>query len=363
MAFTAHSSRRVWESFLDELFPLLRARPRRSQRRRSRPDIGLRPDVQGLEDRTAPATYMVPGQIGTLAAAITQADGDGNTKDTIVITAPGSYPLNSDDVQVQAANADVPAKQLTIMGALPLNPGAVQITGGGANRIFVVNGGMVNVNGNNVNSMTLVLRNLTVTRGNTTDNGGQTTPDAVGAGILNNGGSVTLSHANVTGNSAHVGSTLVGNAAAGANGIAGRGAEGGGIFSVGGSLTLISSVVSGNHAVGGMGQQGGDGIPGAGLPNGAGGNGGNGGPGGPGEGGGIFVASGTVLLDQTTIRGNTVKGGLGNNGGRGGDGAINGASPPGPGGSGGTGGAGGSALGAGLYDLSRAPSNSDFFTV
>ena len=139
------------------------------------------------------------------------------------------------------------------------------------------------------------------------DNGG-----AIGGGINNGFGTVSLND-----------STVSGNVARGGAGSDGGPGEGGGVANDFGTVTLDRSTVSGNFAVGGNGGSGGPGE-GGGVANDFGtvtldrstvsGNsavGGNGGSGGPGEGGGVVNDSGTVYVFNSTVSGNVARGGAG----------------------------------------------------
>jgi hypothetical protein len=145
------------------------------------------------------------------------------------------------------------------------------------------------------------------------------TTDALGGGLLNNGGTVTLDHVVVQNNRAQGGD---------ANLLSrpGYNASGGGIYSVAGALTLAGATLANNQVGGG---RGGDH------------NGFNyAGNGGAGSGGGLYATGGSLDISESTIASNHATGG------RGGDGFATTT----PFGSvfyyGGTGGAG---QGAGLY--------------
>ena len=122
-------------------------------------------------------------------------------------------------------------------------------------------------------------------------------------------------------------------------------ASGGGIYLASGSLRLFGDTISQNEARGGQGGQGGKG--GGQGPKGAagvtGGPGGTGGNGGSAAGGGVYAASGAVVLANDTFSSNQAVGGPGGQGGSGGSGGRGKPtqSPPVPGKPGGHGGAGG----------------------
>jgi hypothetical protein len=85
----------------------------------------------------------------------------------------------------------------------------------------------------------------------------------------------------------------------GLGGIGGQG-QGGGLFIANGMVSLTNSTVANNLADGGNGGDGGD--PGLGTPNGVGGNGGNAGLS---QGGGVYLALGTLDMTNVTIAYNT----------------------------------------------------------
>jgi hypothetical protein len=139
-----------------------------------------------------------------------------------------------------------------------------------------------------IGNVNVVLKNLSITGGLATDGGSIGGADALGGGILNNGGTLTLDHVVVVTNVAQANP--------------GQNALGGGIYSNGRSLTISDSSILNNKALGGAGI---DGVDGA------------GGTGGDGRGGGIYNASGTLTILRSTIAGNAAKGGPGGHGGKG----------------------------------------------
>ena len=122
---------------------------------------------------------------------------------------------------------------------------------------------------------------------------------------------------------------------------------GGGLLVDGGNVTLKNVTLTGNEARGSSGSQGSTGASGTAGP------GGPGGRGAAGEGGAIYVASGSLTLDDDTLKGNVARGG---EGGLGGTGGLAGTDTGFfifvrqlPGGPGGTGGVGGTGQGGALY--------------
>ncbi len=118
-------------------------------------------------------------------------------------------------------------------------------------------------------------------------------------------------------------------------GLGGAG-SGGGLYLAGGSVTLNNDTLRSNQAVGGNGGPGG--IGGYGSPRGD-----PAGNGGSGSGGGLYVAAGTLTMTNDTLGSNHAGGG---NGGAGGNGPVDGYGVGHPAGNGGNGGAG---SGGGLY--------------
>jgi hypothetical protein len=145
--------------------------------------------------------------------------------------------------------------------------------------------------------------------------------DALGGGILNNGGNITLDNVVLTNNVARGGDGPAG--APALPGGAGHWARGGALYSTGGSLDISGTTIASNQARGGNG-----GLGGAGYF-----SGGAGGAGGVGQGAGLYAAGGALTLSDSTLATNEARGG---NAGNGGDYNSNG-------------GAGGAGQGGGLY--------------
>ena len=142
----------------------------------------------------------------------------------------------------------------------------VTVSGGGASRVFQVDGGV-----------TATFSDLTITRGSTTTNGAglynqggtvsltnctvsssvNTVGSTNGGGLCNNGGTLTLTNCTVAGNSAPSGgglSNLAGTATLTDCTISGNdGTGGGGLARYGGTLTLTNCTVVGNSSTGGGG--------------------------------------------------------------------------------------------------------------
>ncbi len=123
------------------------------------------------------------------------------------------------------------------------------------------------------------------------------------------------------------GGTGGGGGGGGQGGIGGAG-EGGGLLVAGGTARVLNDLISQDSALGGSGGLGGRGGSGGPIfgkapgyaDDGPGGGGGNGGPGGSAQGGGIFVASGSLGVETSTITANSLVAGAGASGGQGGAG-------------------------------------------
>jgi hypothetical protein len=238
-------------------------------RQTPRRPTGSRLLIEALEDRCLPSTFTVINLLdsgaGSLRAAVAAANANPGP-DEIDFAVTGAIPLTSGQLDI--------TESLTING-----PGesALTVSGEGVSRVFAIAG-----------TPTVLIANLTVANGLTTD--------SPGGGIAMAGGAVTLDHVTVSGNSA-VGrpgghDPLYGDYPA-------RDGMGGGLYVTSGTLTLHQSTVSGNYAIGGQGWGG----PGTGVQSGTSGE--------RGAGGGLYVAEGTVYVNQSTVSGNWAFGGRG----------------------------------------------------
>jgi hypothetical protein len=242
--------------------------------------------AEQLEDRTTPAT-LTPTTfadgvgIGSLRDAVLQANSNGQNN-TIMLSA-GNYLLSVAGRSESAGNTG--DLNLTATGFTET------IQGAGASA-SIVNASQIDRVFQIMPNVTVVLNNLTITGGLATDAGSVGGSDALGGGILNNGGNLTLNTVVVTGNTAQANT--------------GHNARGGGIDSTGGSLTLSSSTITSNSALGGPGAPGSNGQTGT-----------NGSNGGDAQGGGLYVSGGTLTITSSLIRNNVARGGNGGNGGNG----------------------------------------------
>ncbi len=292
--------------------------------------------------------YPVPTD-ASLRTAITNAEGSTYAFNTIELSASDYLLSNSTLGGLLIENtSSLSNKILTIVGAGQTST----IIGAAAtwqNRIL-------QITGSSGHALSVTLENLTIEGGIAHDGGLLGGQNALGGGLLISGAAVTLSNVTMQDNQAQGPAGAAG--AGGKPGLAGKpggtaeGASGGAIYLASGSLTLLNDTVTENTARGG---QGGDGGTGGGqgtkaAPAVTGGPGGAGGAGGSAAGGGIYAASGTIVLSDDSFISNQAMGGVGGNGGTGGSGGhgaggLNGK----PGGVGGAGGAPGNATGGAIY--------------
>jgi hypothetical protein len=324
----------------------------------------IRPNLEALEERVVLSTFNVNTTLDTVAvnfmtgqdvsghislrSAVMAADASSGSN-TIVLPA-GTFkltipPAGSDG----SANGDLEiASNVSIEGS---TTGRTIINGNKLDRVIHIESG------------TVAISNAVIENGRA----------GTGGGILNSGGTVTLTSVQLVDN---VAIGAVGAAGApgadrfpvgtnGGTGGAGGSGAGGAILNQAGSLTLNDCEISANEAIGGAGGNGGDGGFGGPLEgivradvssdDGVGGAGGLGGHGGTGDGGGVFNAAGArLILSGDTFSNNHATGGAG---GVGGEGGVGEAIPSdvmgnsGTGGAGGAGGTGGLGAGAGLFNL------------
>jgi hypothetical protein len=291
--------------------------PRKKQPSRTR--LLLEP----LEDRCVPTT-ITPTTFadgvgsGSLRDAVLQFNADAGSGDDTIQLLAGTYTLtirNTGGHHETAGlegdlNITYTSHRLIVQGvgsSTIIDASQLQ------DRVFdIVNPGTV-----------VVFQNLVITGGLAQDNGLDGalagTTDALGGGILNNGGGVTLDDV-VLANNVAWGSDAAVLSAPGHN------ARGGGFYSTGGALTIAGATITNNQAIGGYG---GDhnGFLQAGDAGSAGG-------------GGLYATGGSLDISDSMIASNRATGG------RGGDGYFTATTY------GGTyiaGGAGGAGQGGGLY--------------
>ena len=285
----------------------------------------------------------------TLRSAIVAANADVSGNPSVInLTVAGTYTLTlanaSEETAAMSGDLDITTTNhsVTIAGLGSSGPNATIIDASGLNtgamhdRAFHIT----------APGVTAIFQNLVIENGQATNdgtNGASTDPATTsngtrwGGGILNNGGSVTLTNVIIkscqalgrgdvagsppgsileargaglaslqaTGTIVVTNSTLTGNTAQGGNGTNGANvniasaARGGGIYFEGGTLNIIGSLIDTSSAIGGAGQ---DSPPVDGGMT-------NGGNGGMAQGGGLWVGGGTVTINNTTFDGTTATGG------------------------------------------------------
>jgi hypothetical protein len=256
---------------------------RRAPATRKAARASCKPQVEALEDRTVPATFLATTladgtEPGTLRYAIAQANSNGQNN-TITLS-PGTYMLSpafGGELSLSGVG-----HTLTLQGT-----GQTVIHAGGQSRDFQV-----------IGAVNVTLSHLTLAGGLATDSGSLGGAEARGGALLFNGGTVTLNAVQI-----------LGNVVQGAPGVR---AFGGGIFAHDATLTILNSTISGNRAQGGFGAAGaaasGNAQAGA-----------TGQDGGGARGAGIFVEGGALTITNSVISNNTAIGGNGGAGGKGGD--------------------------------------------
>ena len=268
--------------------------------RRQKPYYRRRLLVEPLEDRWVPTT-IVPTTFadgvlgsGSLRDAVLQFNADTGTADDTIQLLAGTYTLtirNSHGHESAGLEGDLDltrashrwiiqgAGSSTIIDASQLQDRVFQIVNPGTPVVF---------------------RNLVIQSGLAQDNGTEGalpgTTDALGGGILNNGGNVTLDNV-----------VLTNNVARGGNGAIlsnGHNAQGGGIYSTGGSLSISGSTLTNNQAIGGNGTSY------------------EGGGGGAGQGASLYATAGLLSISGSTLVNNQATGGNGGGGRYGGHGGA-----------------------------------------
>jgi hypothetical protein len=258
--------------------------------------------LEPLEDRCVPATItpttFADGGLGSgsLRDAVLQFNADTGTDDDIIQLLPGTYTLTIRNAggrhETAGLTGDLNLNQTshrwiiqgagpsTIIDASQLQDRAFQIVNPGTHVVFqdlVIQGGLAQENG---------------------ANGAQAgTTDALGGGIFNNGGDVTLDDVILQYNMALAADRLPLDP--------GFNAQGGGLYSINGILTISSSTIAANAVYGG-GHAGGSTFCGGTCTVPA-------GQGGAGQGGGLYAVGGRLTLNTSTITGNTLRGGNGGN--------------------------------------------------
>ncbi len=336
--------------------------------------------VEPLEDRIAPATFMVTSLAdsgaGTLRAALDDSNDAGGAN--IVqfsshLPHTGSIDLKTPlTISTSTSVAVSTGQHFTINGRgltqlLYIAPNATEVTiasltftkGSGLATASVALG--VNQAGGGAMLINDPGGSITIAGCTFSHNTAAGAPSNGGNGYMGQGGAVDLIAGNLTIKESRVtGNIARGGAAPFA--YTGGVAMGGAIY-VGpsGALAIQSSIITGNKAIGGAGLAGAKGAAGAkgsaGQAGGAGSSGGNGGYGGNAYGGAIF-SYGSVIDLVSTISGNSAIGGAGGAGGAGGNGGAGGRAPGGNAGSGGSGGFSGNGIGGGILSgLANQPAS------
>jgi hypothetical protein len=263
------------------------------QRRRSQSRL----QIEILEGRCVPSTItpttFADGGLGSgsLRDAVLQFDADTETDDDIIQLEAGTYSLTIRNVGGQHETAGLTgdlnltqtshrwiiqgAGAATIIDASQLQDRAFQIVNPDTQVVFqelVIQGGLAQDDGS--------------------DGAMAGTTDALGGGILNNGGDITLA-----------GVALQNNVAQGGNGthsghVAGYSVRGGGLYSTGRSVTISDSMIASNQVI---------------ARNGVDGYVSNAGSGGAGAGGGIYSTGEFLAIADSTITNNRAIGGRGGN--------------------------------------------------
>jgi hypothetical protein len=249
--------------------------------------------LESLEDRSVPTTItpttFADGGLGSgsLRDAVLQLNADTGTGDDTIQLEAGTYMLTIQNVggrhETAGLTGDLNLTQTShrwiIQGA---GPSTIIDASQLQDRVFQI-----------VNPGTQVMfQDLIIQGGLAQDDGSEgtlpDTTDALGGGILNNGGDLTLNNV-----------VLHNNAARGGRGIhqGGHRAQGGGFYTAGGSLTIANSEISNNLAVGGDG---------------------GGYPGGASQGGGLYITGTSLTVTNSKMTGNQAVGGYGGSEGAGG---------------------------------------------
>ena len=254
------------------------------------------------------------GSSNSLRQAIQMANASG--QDCLIQLQAGTYTLTLANTQGHVSDASSGDLNITDSGhAVTIRgqgPSASIVNANGIDRVFQVS------NGANAE-----FRKLTIEGGLAQDDGAvgalPGTTESEGGGLLiQDGGQVTLSHVWVENNRASGANGAHGlNVSGGgvaANGGMGLAALGGGLYVASGTISLDKSTISANSATGGEGGAGGS-STGVSFPLKPSARGGNGGNGATAFGGGLYVASGTIDFEESTISGNLATAGAGGGGG------------------------------------------------
>ena len=198
-----------------------------------------RPRLEMLEHRLVLSTFHVNSLLDTEAVNLKSGkDASGHISLRSAIEAANAKP-NADTIILPAGTIT-----LTIAGANEDNAETGDLDIRGNLTIKGKGAGVTTIDGNNLDRVIDVLggkvsiSNVTIQHGRTEE----------GAGLLNQGGKVTLSAVRILNNVAIGGDGGAGGQ--GSGGGSGTIGEGGGVFNEAGSLSINNSVIAGNQAVG-----------------------------------------------------------------------------------------------------------------
>jgi hypothetical protein len=289
--------------------------------------------VELLEGRCVPST-ITPTSFddgglgsGSLRDAVLQFNADTGTEDDTILLEAGTYALTIRNVGGRHETAG-------LTGDLNLTSAShrwiIQGAGSSGNNVTIIDAGQLQDRAFQIvkPGTQVVFRDLIIQGGLAQDDGSDGalagTTDALGGGILNNGGNVTLDNVVVQNNAAQGGDVT-------ALRFPGHSALGGGLYSSAGALSVREATIANNQSTGGRGGDSSSTFHRA-------------GDGGSASGAGLYASGGSLDISDSTIANNRATGG------RGGDGGIGyNCTTPFSCVTVGLGGAGGRAEGGGLY--------------
>jgi fibronectin-binding autotransporter adhesin len=215
---------------------------------------------------TAGVGVYYPLPIDTsLRADVSTIDGDGNPTDDLYLVYSQAYALTLGQLLLENTSS-LPSKTVAIISQDQFASTAPVINANFTGRVFDI----IGTNGGNTNLAVQfkgLTQGLVIENGLAKDDGGLTIPTgtAVGGGLLVDGGTVTLTNVQLEHNEALGGTGAKGSTGAsrtagpGGPGHKGFSGQGGAIYIAAGSLTLDNDLITGNLAVGGAGGRGGTG--------------------------------------------------------------------------------------------------------
>jgi hypothetical protein len=266
----------------------------------SRSTTGGHCGLEPLEGRCVPSTItpttFADGGLGSLRDAVLQFSADSGTDDDTILLQVGTYALT-------IRNLDGRHETDGLTGDLNLTSARhrwiLQGAGSSGDNATVIDAGQLQDRVFQIVTpgTQVVFRDLVIQGGLAQDDGSDGalvgTTDALGGGVLNNLGDVTLDNVVLRDNVARGGDVA-------SLGVAGHNARGGGFYSTGGGLAIAGATIANNQAFGGRG-----GDHNGFLPAGDGGSAG---------GGGLYATGGALDISNSTIGNNRATGGRGGNG-------------------------------------------------